>query len=60
VNVILIVAGAEVLVEEGSIAAVVGVLLPVGVAEVVDLRRTARSDITTCDDWRHVPSKRCQ
>jgi len=37
VDVVLVVTGAKVLVEEGSVPAVVGVLLPVRVAEVVDL-----------------------
>ena len=37
VHVVLVVAGAQVLVEERAVAAVVGVLLAVGVAEVVDL-----------------------
>ena len=37
VDIVLVVAGAEVFVEEGSIATVVGVLLAVLVAEVVDL-----------------------
>jgi len=37
VDVVLVVTGAKVLIEEGSIPAVVGVLLPIGVAEVVDL-----------------------
>jgi len=37
VNVVLVVAGAEVLVEDGSISALKGVLLTVRVAEVVDL-----------------------
>jgi len=37
VDIVLVVTGAKVLIEEGSIPAMVGVLLAVGVAEMVDL-----------------------
>ena len=39
VHVVLVVAGAQVLVEDGPVPAVEGVLLPVSMAEVVDLKK---------------------
>ena len=46
VDIVLVVAGPEVLVENGAVAALEGVLLAVSVAEVVDLGKKRTSELT--------------